>query len=103
MTHLDPELLACDAAALHTAHTAGTWHPMPEETAAADHLARGQWNAALFDAVLRAIPGLAGGSLAGVLAVAAAVLEDPAADDRPEVADALLRLRQLVDVMTEAA
>jgi hypothetical protein len=52
----DIDLLARDVAALHAAHTAGTWHPLPAEAAAAANLAHGQWSAALFDAVLRQLP-----------------------------------------------
>jgi hypothetical protein len=62
VTHLDTEVLARGVTALHAAHTAGTWHPPPGEATAVDHLARGQRNAALFDAVLREAPGSSAGA-----------------------------------------
>lgn len=73
MNNLDIELLARDVAALHAAHTAGTWQPLPAETELADALTRGQWSGPLFRVVLRELgTELAGGSLAGVLESAAA-------------------------------
>lgn len=102
MTDIDTELLARDVAALHAAHAAGTWHPLPAETAASDSLARGQWTGPLFRTVLRDTdPALASGSLAGVLESAAALLEDPVAANRPEAINAMVRLRQLADVLAD--
>ncbi|EST27526.1 hypothetical protein N566_23335 [Streptomycetaceae bacterium MP113-05] len=47
-------------------------------------------------------PDVAGGSMAGVLESAAAVLEDPAVADLPEATDARVRARRLIDALADA-
>lgn len=86
--------LLTDAAALRAAHAAGTWRPTPGETVLATDLARAQWTGPLLRAALRRDD--AASVLAGVLEMAAAVLEASVADGRPDT-DALEQLRQLVD------
>jgi len=92
------DTLARDLAALHTAHTAGAWHPTKYETALAADLARAHWTGPLLRAALRRDDIAQGtGALAGVLESAAAVLEDPHHTDRPDTSEVLVRLRTLVD------
>lgn len=91
------DTLPRDIAALHTAHTAGTWHPTDHETALAADLARAQWTAPLLRAALRRDDVGPGGALAKVLEAAAAVLEAPRSADRMAAGEILTRLRALVD------
>lgn len=89
-----------DVAALRAAHTAGTGHPLPEETVVAADVARGRWSGPFLRAGLRQCGAeLVTGSLAGLLETAATVLEDRALAQHPEATAVLQQLRQLVDAL----
>lgn len=93
------DTLTRDIAALHTAHTAGTWQPTEHETALATDLAHAHWTGPVLRAALRRDDaGVVPGPLAGVLETAAAVLEAPGADGSA-TREALLCLRVLIDRM----